>query len=54
MAHSAVLAIPGRFFFWEFQVGVVHSVCTKGVGAAHFFKQTCYNCHPPVYILTTL
>ena len=37
MAHSAVLAIPGRFFFWEFQVGVVHSVCTKGVGAAHFW-----------------
>ena len=26
------------FFFREFQIGVVHSVSTKGVGAAHFFK----------------
>ena len=38
MAHSAVLAIPGRFFFREFQIGIVHSVSTKGLGAAHFFK----------------
>ena len=38
MAHSAVLAVPGHFFFREFQVGVVHSISTEGIGAAHFFK----------------
>ena len=37
MAHSAVLAVPGRFFSREFQVGVVHSVRTKSVGTAHFW-----------------
>lgn len=26
MAHSAVLAVLGCYLFWEFQIGVVHSV----------------------------
>ena len=35
----AVLAVPGHFFFREFQVGVVHSVLAKMIGASHLFVQ---------------
>ena len=39
MAHSAVLAVLGHFFFRKFQIGVVQSIRTQGVGASHFFKK---------------